>query len=66
VATDWITTKEASEISKYHPEHIRRLIRTGEIEAQKFGEVWQVSRQSLQVYLRKVEKLGERRGPKMH
>ncbi len=61
---DWITTKQASELSGYHAEHLRELIREGKIEAQKFGEVWQVSKKSLLAYLREVEKIGEKRGPK--
>lgn len=61
---EWITTKEASELSGYHAEHLRELIRDGKIKAQKFGEVWQVSKQSLLAYLRHAEKIGEKRGPK--
>jgi len=64
MSSDWITTKQAAERSRYHPEHVRELVREGRVQAQKFGEVWQVSRASLLIYLRKVEKMGERRGPK--
>jgi|YNPNPStandDraft_1061719.scaffolds.fasta_scaffold16519_5 excisionase family DNA binding protein len=64
MSSDWITTKQAAELSGYHPEHIRELVREGKVKAQKFGEVWQVDRGSLLTYLRNVEKLGERRGPK--
>jgi excisionase family DNA binding protein len=60
----WITTAEASELSGYHPDHVRRLIRSGEIKAQKFGIVWQVSRASLLSYLHEMEGKGGRRGPK--
>jgi excisionase family DNA binding protein len=60
----WITTRQAAEISGYHPKHIPRLIKTGKIKARKFGDVWQVDRVSLLAYLRKAEKLGEKRGPK--
>jgi len=61
---EWITTKEASELSGYTPYHIRELIREERIKAQKFGEVWQVSKQSLLAYVRQVEKKGEKRGRK--
>jgi len=64
MASEWITTTEAARLSKYHPEHIRKLIRAGSIEAQKFGEVWQVKRASLLEYVRKAEIWGEKRGPK--
>lgn len=61
---NWITTKEAAEISGYHPKHIPRLIKLGKIEGRRFGQVWQVNRVSLLAYMRQVEKLGEKRGPK--
>jgi excisionase family DNA binding protein len=58
---EWITTKQAAELSGYHANHIRRLIRTREIRAQKFGEVWQVDRRSLLAYVRNAEKSGDKR-----
>lgn len=61
---EWITTNEAAEISGYHPDYVRKLVQAGKIKAQKFGETWMVSRQSLLAYLRQVELLGERRGAK--
>jgi excisionase family DNA binding protein len=61
---NFLSVNEAAELSGYHPEHIRRLIREGKIKAQKFASVWQVDRYSLQIYMRKVENLGEKRGPK--
>jgi hypothetical protein len=61
---DWITTREAVEISGYHPDHLRRLIRAGDVEARKFGIVWQVSRQSLLSYLKDAQdSTDKRRGP---
>ena len=62
---DWITTKEAIELSGYHPDHLRRLIRAGEVEAKKFGIVWQVNRKSLLDYLEEASQSPDkRRGPK--
>ena len=62
---DWITTREAVELSGYHPDHLRRLIREGTISARKFGIVWQVSRQSLLDYLKEArDSTDKRRGPK--
>jgi excisionase family DNA binding protein len=49
---DWITTSEAAQHSGYNAEYIRRLMRNGKLVSRKFGTVWQVSRQSLQAYLR--------------
>jgi excisionase family DNA binding protein len=62
---DWITTREAVELSGYHPDHLRELIRDGKVQARKFGIVWQVSRQSLLTYLDVAKKSGDKRwGPK--
>ncbi len=61
---DWITTKEASELTGYHRNHILRLLETGQVKAQKWGIQWQVSRVSLLAYIRKSAKLGAKRGPK--
>jgi excisionase family DNA binding protein len=64
MAEDWITTAEAAELSGYHPKHIPRLIAAGKVKARRFGQVWQVNRASLLAYVRKVGKLGAKRGPK--
>ena len=61
---EWITVQEAVKISGYNEDHITRLIREGKIKAKKFSIVWQVSRDSLQEYISKTEKLGNKRGPK--
>lgn len=64
---EWITVTEAAEISGYHPEHIRRLIREGMIHARKFGPLWQVSYPSLMEYQAlSVQSDDRRRGPKPH
>ena len=64
MASDWITTEEAIEMSGYHMAHLRELLREGKIKAQKWNRDWQVSRSSLQAYLKQVKELGEKRGPK--
>ena len=53
---EWLTVSDAAEISGYHPEHIRRLIREKKINAQKFSIVWQVDRESLLDYIRSQKK----------
>ena len=35
-----LTVKEAAERLGYHPDHTRRLIRAGTIEAERAGLVW--------------------------
>lgn len=64
MADDWITTREAARLSGYSAYHIRELISSRRIKAQKFGEVWQVSRSSLLAYIRQAKILGAKRGPK--
>jgi len=61
---DWLTVKEAVELSGYNADHLRELMRDGKIEARKFSIVWMVSRKSLLIYLKKVQALGEKRGRK--
>jgi len=65
MTNDWITTTEASKLSGYHPDHIRRLIRGGRINGQKFGFVWQVSKSSVLDYISYQEHIGKRRGPQL-
>ena len=64
MSEDWITTTEAAEISGYHPVHIRRLLLENKIIGKKWGTQWQVSRISLEDYLKKVGSKGRKRGPK--
>jgi hypothetical protein len=61
---EWITVNQAAKLSGYNEEHITRLIRAGKIKAKKFSIVWQVSRVSFQAYMNKIEKRGNKRGPK--
>ena len=61
---DWLTTKDAAEFSGYHIEHIRRLIRAGELRARKWGRDWMVDRSSIIDYVKNVEAKGNRKGPK--
>jgi excisionase family DNA binding protein len=65
MAEDWMTTAEAAEVSGYHPVYLRELIRDGKIHGRKWGAAWQVSRESLLIYLREATSdKDKRRGPK--
>lgn len=67
MAEEWITTVQAAEMSGYHINHIRRLIRFGDVQARKFGPVWQVNRQSFVDYLETAQSTTDKRwGPKSH
>lgn len=61
---EWITVDEAVKLSGYNEEHITRLCRQEKIKAKKFSIVWQVNRKSLLAYIDRIEKLGNKRGPK--
>ena len=41
---EWLSAEEASKLSGYHLETIRRLVREGKIKAEKFTFVWMISR----------------------
>lgn len=59
------TVSEAGKETGYNEEYIRRLIRNGDIEAVKVGNVWLVRVDSLKKYLKGVESIDDNRyGPK--
>mgnify|MGYP003380162440 CR=1 FL=1 len=61
---DWITAEEAAELSGYHVNYIRRLMRAHKVNGRKAGLMWWVDRDSMRAYLEKAEALGTRRfGP---
>lgn len=58
---EWISVTEAVKLSGYHPEHLRKLIRAGNVAARKFATVWQIDRASLATYIRNAEKSDDKR-----
>lgn len=62
---DWITTQEAADLSGYHVDYIRKLLQAGKIGGRKWGQAWQVSRQSLLEYLTAADNQSDKRwGPR--
>ena len=62
---DWLTAKQAAEISGYNVETIRRLLREGKIQAKKFTFVWMISQESLLEYVTQANASDDTRfGPK--
>lgn len=61
---DWLTTYEAVQISGYELDYIRKLVRANKIVGRKWGQSWQVSRKSLQDFLKNREQQGQKRGRK--
>ena len=55
---EWITTKEAAELTGYDVTHVRWLIREERVLGQKFGRDWMVNRKSIQDYSDEMTKLG--------
>jgi excisionase family DNA binding protein len=52
----WLTTEQAVELSGYHVEYLRSLLRKGAIEAVKLTpRVWLVNRESLEHYMQTVQ-----------
>lgn len=67
MATDWITTGEAAELSGYHIYYLRELIRAGKIAAVKKGYAWWVDRRSLLIFIKTAMKSEDkRRGGRRH
>lgn len=61
----WITVEEGVELTGYHSDHLRRLIRAGEITAVKKGNAWWVNRDSLLTYFANATQAEDKRwGPK--
>jgi excisionase family DNA binding protein len=56
--TEWITTKEAAEMTGYNPEYIRQMIRNGRIAAEKKGRDWWIDHDSIEKYADKMKRLG--------
>jgi len=44
---DTLTTKEAAEILRYHPDYLRDMLRRGVIQARKFGPLWMIPREEV-------------------
>jgi len=62
---EWLTTEQAAELSGYHVNYLRRLIRRGDLEGRKVSIVWLIRRQSLLDYMAQAEESDDkRRGPK--
>ena len=56
--TEWITTKEAAELTGYNLEYIRQMIRRGVIRAEKKGHDWWVDKASVKAYADEMKRLG--------
>ena len=62
---DWINTEEATKLSRYSAQYLRRIIRQKRVKAQKWGRDWQISQSSLEDYMEKAKGSNDlRKGPR--
>ena len=62
---DFITTEEAARILQFHVEHVRRLLREGDLKGEKIGTAWLVLKKSIedcQEQNKELSKFDPRRG----
>jgi len=64
MAEDWISTNEAAKLSGYHPDYIRKRVRSGRIKGKKFLTLTLVSKTDLLKYIKAQSERGEKRGRK--
>lgn len=52
---DFIITEEAARMLEFHVEHVRRLLREGDLKGEKIGTAWLVLRESVEEYIKETE-----------
>lgn len=58
-AMEYVSVEEASEITGYSIQYLRRLLRLGRIEATKKASVWWINLDSLKAYKQEMDTLGK-------
>jgi Helix-turn-helix domain len=58
---EWIDTEEAAQISGYHVNYLRTLLREEKISAKKKGGSYWIDRQSLLDYIRAAQTSADKR-----
>ena len=62
---DFMTIEEATAMSGYTEQYLRRMSRAGKIEAIKRGHFWLVNKHSLEAYMARADQAEDRRfGPR--
>lgn len=63
--TQFITTREGEELTGFTKEHIARLVRAGKVVGKRFGQAWQVDKESLLEYTKQAQRNNDGRyGPR--
>jgi excisionase family DNA binding protein len=67
VLDNHMSIQAAAEYSGYNLQYLRRIVRQGEVEGVKVGQVWLVDLASLDAYLKRVQNTDDRRyGPRVY
>ena len=67
VLDNHMSIQAAAEYSGYNLQYLRRIVRKGEVEGVKVGQVWLVNLASLDAYLKRVQNTDDRRyGPRVY
>ena len=62
---DYLTIEEATELSGYTDQYLRRMARRGRLPAIKRGHFWLVARAALEAYMQAARQTEDRRyGPR--
>jgi excisionase family DNA binding protein len=56
--SDWITTKQAAELTGYATAYFRQLIQRGRLPAQKLGRDWFLKKEDVLAYAAEMKQLG--------
>ncbi len=56
---DYVTTQEAAKIFEFHIEHVRRMLREGDLQGLKVGKTWLVSKESIRKYQEFTQNMGK-------
>lgn len=58
---EWVSVREAAQISGYSLPYVQKLARTGRVKAKRVGPIFLIDQASLQAYLDEVRALGTQR-----
>ncbi len=52
---EWLTLQEAAQFAKVHWQTLRRMIKSGQLKAYKFGRTWRIKPADLEAALRPAD-----------
>ena len=64
--SEFVTTEEAAKMLQFHVEHVRRMLREGNLQGIRMGRTWLVLKKSVLGYMEATEGLNKfdpRRAP---